>query len=92
MEQHEPTCRVCHLAIEPGDLVNVAPAGGIAHLRCAIRKPGARATVRRGADPTCPACGVTMAAGDHVVKIGHDVVHARCYDDVVRRMRPSTGT
>jgi hypothetical protein len=90
MAEREPTCPMCRMAIHRGDLVRFPSGGGVVHLRCTARRPGARVP-RRPADTICPACGVTMEAGDHVVKIGDDVVHAACFDGVIRRL-PNTGT
>ncbi|MBI2216495.1 MAG: hypothetical protein HYU51_04280 [Candidatus Rokubacteria bacterium] len=90
MGEHQATCRICRHPIERGELVSMRGGSGMAHLRCVGRRPGARAEAR-SRSAVCPACGVPMEPGDHVVKIAYDLIHARCYDSVIRRLGPEAG-
>jgi hypothetical protein len=80
MENDGPRCGRCGEPITANRNVVFPKAGGVEHLSCAkTRKPLARVPV---AQSMCVACDRPILPLEDVALLGHDLLHAACYQNL----------
>jgi hypothetical protein len=78
MQTERALCRRCGASIDFNQNLIFPKAGGVEHLDCTdTRKPLARVGGGR-TDVRCLVCGQPLLALDHLVMIGHDLLHSGC--------------